>query len=124
MQRLFTAAVLFEATGVTIGDPDGHCSFILLADNHLSRILDSRSIRNHLCFVVNENVLSAVLTKHASGYNLEQSRTEMSETNFTALRQSCIEALPWPSIYGSGEFHLSKSFADVDCKCSLGDVYL
>jgi hypothetical protein len=85
MQRFFTGAVLFEARGVTIGDPDGHCSYILLADNRLSRILASRSIRNHLCFVVNENVLSTVLTRHASEYNLEQTRTEMSETNFTEL---------------------------------------
>jgi hypothetical protein len=62
-------------------------------------------------------MLSTVLTKHFSGYNLEQSRTEMSEANFTAWRQGCIEALPLTAIYGSGEFHLSRSFADVDCKC-------
>jgi hypothetical protein len=41
----------------------------------------------------------------------------MSKTNLPAWRQSCIGALPWPAIYGSGEFHLGKSFADVDCKC-------
>jgi hypothetical protein len=116
MQRFFTGVVLFEASGVTIADP-GHCTSILLADNNLSNMLDTRIVRNQLCFVVNENVLNAVLTKHASGYHLEQSRTEMSEANFTASRQSCIEAFPWPAINGSGEFHLSKSFADVDFKC-------
>jgi hypothetical protein len=41
----------------------------------------------------------------------------MSEASFAALRETCVEALPWPAIYGSGEFHLSKSFLDVDFEC-------